>query len=133
MATVIIETDRPIEDMTKSLARLSTRDLNALLDGITAIRSQRLEPELTPTETALLERIDQAISRQEMDEYEQLRKKLETRTLSAAEHTRLIALSDRIEMLQADRIEAVAEMARSRDAAFRDLWLQMGLGQQPNA
>ena len=116
-----------------ALAKLPPRELDRILDRVRSQRARTAAPRLTPEETALLGRINAALSDTDLRELKTLGRKMEAGSLSADEHERLTALTDRMEEMQADRIRAVAETAAARSVSFRELWEQLGLGQPADA
>ena len=85
-------------------------------------------PQLSATESQLLLRINHSLSGIEWTRYHHLVAKRQSETLSADEQQELIALSDQIEIANANRIDALIELARLRnvslDVVMGDLGLQ---------
>ncbi len=63
--------------------------------------------------------------------YDQLIAKRQTENLTPDEYSQLLSLSDRIETLEANRIESIAELARLRQTSLTTLMAQLGI--QPPA
>jgi hypothetical protein len=59
--------------------------------------------------------------------YRELVARRQAETLTAEEHTELIALIDRIELANAHRIECLAELATRRQVPLRVLMAEMGI------
>jgi hypothetical protein len=76
----------------------------------------------------LLERINEALPETTWERYDALKKQRDSETLTDAEHDELIRLVNLVEIWNARRMEAVAELARLRGVRFPDLVKQLGLG-----
>lgn len=87
----------------------------------------RRAPRLSPEEAQLLAKINLGLSPTEWERYHELVARRKAETLTPDEQTELIALSDRLEEANAQRIECLAALARVRnttlDALIRDLGL----------
>lgn len=84
-------------------------------------------PRLSPEEAHLLSKINLGLSFTEWERYHTLVARRKAETLTPDEQTELIALSDRLEEANAQRIGYLAELARVRhttlDAVMSDLGL----------
>lgn len=83
---------------------------------------------LSAVEAGLLERIGEALPESTWARYETLKAKREDDTLVDSEHAELIDLVNEVEIWNARRMEAVAELSKLRDVPFRELVRQLGLG-----
>ncbi len=83
------------------------------------------------SESDLLEEINQGFPEEIWRRYRELVAKRQDETLSAEEHTELIAMIDRVEIANARRIECLAELANRRQVPLRELMAEMGI--QPTA
>jgi hypothetical protein len=88
---------------------------------------------LPAAEATLLERINEGLPEGTWARYEALKKKRDAETLTDAEHAELIRLVNEVELWNARRLEAVAELAKLRGVRFPDLVKQLGLGAPANA
>jgi hypothetical protein len=88
---------------------------------------------LPAAEAALLERINEALPEATWARYEALKRKRDAETLTDAEHAELIRLVNEVEIWNARRLEAVAELAKLRGVRFPDLVKQLGLGAPAHA
>lgn len=78
-------------------------------------------------EAALLAQINLGLSAQDWRRYYQLREKLEDETLQADEQPELIRITDRIEIANAKRIEALIKLAALRKTTLDALMDEFGL------
>ena len=88
---------------------------------------RRRAPRLSPVEAQLLAKINLGLSPTEWDRYHELVARRKAETLTSDEQTELIALSDRLEAANAQRIECLAALARIRNTAVDVLIRDLGL------
>jgi hypothetical protein len=79
------------------------------------------------SEGELLEEINRGFPSGVWARYRELVARRQAETLTAEEHTELIALIDRIELGNAHRIECLAELATRRQVPLRVLMAEMGI------
>ncbi len=98
---------------------------------IVRLLQQNLKPthRLPDNEVELLQRIDRSLSHIEWPRYSNLLSKRNAQTLNPTEHNELIAISEQIELANAQRIEALGELSRIRNTSINDLIAELGLGQ----
>jgi hypothetical protein len=89
-------------------------------------------PHLSETETRLLQKINEGLPPETWQHYNTLIEKRQAETLTPDEHTTLIRLSDRIEELNARRMEHLAELARLRRVSLSALMQQLGITAPPH-
>jgi hypothetical protein len=89
--------------------------------------SQSAASRLSPTESKLLQKINTSLSAIEWERYQLLLAKRNAETLSKAEQSELITLSDQIEAANVRRMKAVAELARVRRTTVATLVETLGL------
>jgi hypothetical protein len=88
---------------------------------------------LSQTETQLLQKINEGLPPETWQHYNQLIEKRQTETLTPDEHETLIEISDRIEELNARRMEHLAELARLRRISLSAVMQQLGITSPPYA
>lgn len=95
---------------------------------------ERLQPSLPtaqPTEADLLQQINIGFSAQTWEQYHTLIAKRHAETLCPEEHEQLIQLSDRLEKLNVDRIQALIQLATLRNQPLTDLMQTLGISPDP--
>ncbi len=95
---------------------------------------ERLQPSLPtaqPTEADLLQQINIGFSAPTWEQYHTLIAKRHAETLSPEEHEQLIQLSDRLEKLNVDRIQALIQLATLRNQPLTDLMQTLGISPDP--
>ncbi len=90
-------------------------------------------PRLSETETQLLQKINEGLQPETWQDYNKLIEKRQAETLTPDEHETLIGISDRIEELNARRLEHLAEFARSRGTSLSAVMKQLGITAPPYA
>jgi hypothetical protein len=88
---------------------------------------------LTRPEAELMQRINQSLSPEAWSRYETLLAQRQAETLTQAAQTELIALSDELEALNAQRLEALTELAKLRGVAVPALMAELGLSPHRHA
>jgi len=82
---------------------------------------------LPAAEADLLQQINLGLSTDVWDEYYFLIDKRQTETLTADEHHRLIEISDQIEALNVERIQALVQLAALRQQSLDDVMDNLGI------
>lgn len=82
---------------------------------------------LPRSEAELLQRINRTLSPEDWERYDRLLARRQAETLSPAEQSELIALSDQLEDLNVHRLEALTELAQLRGVSVPALMAQLGL------
>lgn len=91
------------------------------------LRAQRQAPSLTATESELLLKINQGIPTELQPQFNQLVAKRQAFLLSKAEHAELMQLSERIEQLDAERVEHLAALAKLRQRSLSEIMQDLGI------
>ncbi len=79
------------------------------------------------TETQLLEKIQLNVAPQDLEEYYRLSALFKSDQITDAEHEKLLALNDVIEIAHAERIKYVIELSKLRNQSLEDVVLELGL------
>lgn len=110
-----------------AVRQLSIAELERLVDQVIALRAERVAPHLSADESALLARVNQALSSPERASLRALIEKRDTETLAPTEWQELTALSDKLELLHADRLAALTDLAKVRGVTLDEVIQQLGL------
>jgi hypothetical protein len=127
MTVVRVEANVSTEQLLQAVKQLPTDELATFVAQVLALRAQREAPPVTRAESELLLRVNQGIPADLQQRYEDLIAKRRSETLTLEEHTELLALTDQVEQLEADRIAALAELARLRHISVTDLMRDLGI------
>jgi hypothetical protein len=116
-----------IDELIKAANQLNETDLNQLLHQIVVLRARRKTPILPEEEAQLLLKINQGIPTDLRASYQALREKREAETLDDKEYNSLIQLSNQIEQIGAQRLDALAKLAQLRQVSLLDLMETLGI------
>ncbi len=116
-----------LEELVKAAAQLGTRELESLVAKVLALRAQRLAPSLAKEEARLLRRVNQGLPAADQQRYEELTSSLRAETIGSEEHQELLALIERIEHADAERVRALASLAQLRRVSVEALMSDLGI------
>lgn len=91
------------------------------------LESSAAAPCLPSAEAHLLQQINQGLSTEEWQRYNALIARRQAEALSTDEQSDLVALSDRLEELNAIRVQALVDLARLRRTLLPDLMQALGI------
>ena len=115
------------DGIVEAVKQLPLPELEQVADRVIAIRAERRAPHVTANESELLARINQALSAAEKATMRALIAKRDEGTISQAELEELMALTDRLEILHADRLGALADLASLRGMKLDEVMRQLGI------
>ncbi|MDX2033788.1 MAG: STAS/SEC14 domain-containing protein [Blastocatellia bacterium] len=115
------------EAILAAVKQLPLTELEQLVDRMIAIRAERVAPHLTANESALLSRINQGLSMEERIRMRALIEKRDGESLSEEEWRELTTLTDRLEVLHADRLAALSEWGKLRGISLQEVLTQFGI------
>ena len=116
-----------LDELMQAANQLNETELDRLLQQIVTLRAQRKVHALPVEEAVLLDRINRGIPSDLRAEYQDLGAKREAETLTETEYQRLLGLSNQIEQLGAQRLEALATLAQLRQVALPMLMEDLGI------
>jgi hypothetical protein len=116
-----------VDELLKAVDNLNKADVEQVLDRVLFVHARHRAPIATPEETTLLRTINQGIPSELNDLYEALLDKRDEETITEAEYTELLDISEQIENLGVKRIEALSELAAIRQVPLPQLMKDMGI------
>jgi uncharacterized protein (DUF342 family) len=116
-----------LDELIRAAHQLDETDLEQLLHQVVFLRARRKTQVLPEAEAQLLLKVNQGIPAEIHAHYQILRQKRESETLTDAEHDTLIQLSNQIEQIGAQRLEALANLAQLRQVSLLDLMEALGI------
>jgi hypothetical protein len=122
-----MQTSPSVKAILTTMREMPIAELEQLVDQVIAIRAERVAPHLTADESALLARINQSLPAEDRDRMRALIEKRDEETITAEEWRELAALTDRLELLHADRLAALAELAKLRGVTLDEVMSQLGI------
>lgn len=114
MPTVQIEAQLSFDKLLEAASQLSLPDLERFSEQVLTLQARRKAPSLSKTEADLLLKINQGLPVEVRRRYATLMEKRQAETLSEDEYQELLNLTDQVEMKQAERIEALGQLAQLR-------------------
>lgn len=133
MTTIHVEAHFSADDLLKAIEQLENTELERFVERLIDLKAQRSAPSLSEGETELLSRINQGLPSDLADRYRRLIEKRRAASLLPEEHEELLRLSDQSERLEAERVEALAELARLRGTSLTRLMSDLGIQAPPDA
>jgi hypothetical protein len=115
------------EQILSAMEQLSPAELEKLVPHVIALGAARRAPHLEPEESKLLDRINESVPPELMARLCELEAKRDNNSLSEAEAEELLTLSDRAEQLHAERLGALADLAKLRGTTLTALMDQLGI------
>jgi hypothetical protein len=116
-----------LDELIKAANQLDETDLEQLLQQVVFLRARRKAQVLPEEEAKFLLKINQGIPADLHTRYQILCKKRDAETLTDAEYNTLIQLSNQIEQIGAQRLEALASLAQLRQVSLLDLMETLGI------
>lgn len=116
------------DDLLKAVNQLSVLELARFVSQVIVLQAQRRSIALPETESDLLLRINRGIPLEVRQQYDGLITKRQEETLTPDEHDELIAFTEQIENLEAQRIESLAELARLRGLSLSAVMQDLSIG-----
>jgi hypothetical protein len=111
----------------EEIKRLEAAEPEVLIERIWLVRAERGMPHLSATETKLLSQINESVLESEQLEITGLNEKMQSETLSESERLQLISLHQKAEKLQAQRLEAISELAKPRGITPKHMLEKLGI------
>jgi hypothetical protein len=124
-----------VDELIAAANTLNEPDLDRVLHQIATLRARRKSPVLPEEESKLLLKINQPVPSDlrwsttdlRSSDYQVLLEKREAETLTDDEYSSLIELSQRIESIGAERLEALATLAQLRQTSLLELMKTLGI------
>lgn len=121
------QVDLGINDILRGISQLKTEELESFLVEVSQLLARRKAGSASDRESELMLIINQGLPEEKQVRYQVLNAKLRESSLSEAERAELMGLTDQLEINNAARLEAIAELASLRSVPFATLIHQLGL------
>jgi hypothetical protein len=116
-----------LDELIKAANQLDEPDLEQLLHQVVVLRARRKAQVLPEEEAQLFLKINQGVPAALRARYQILRQKREAETLTDTEYDTLIQLSNQIEQIGAQRLEALASLAQLRQVSLPEIMETLGI------
>jgi intergrase/recombinase len=135
MSTIQINPNTIIgtDSILKGVSSLDTPALEEFFQQIAQLIASRKSPNLSSRETELLSKINEGYPSDLNQKYELLSEKNKKNMLNETEQTELFALTDYFEVLDAQRLERLIELAQIQHISLDKLIKKMGLSAKPDS
>jgi hypothetical protein len=110
----------------EALDQMSLSEMEQFLDQALALRAQRRAPALSQSETELLIKIGRGLAENHQARLRALVARRQAEALDAQEHEELLQLTDELEQLEAERAEAMIQLATLRGVSLTQLMADLG-------
>ncbi len=117
----------------KAVEQMPRPERDRFVRDVVALRVSTRTPRLARTESDLLMKINRGVSTDLQSRYDDLITKRRDRSISQVEYDELLRLTERIEELDARRVEHLAELARWRQTTVPALMKDLGIKTPPYA
>ena len=115
------------EQIISAATRLSLPELEQVFDRMLALKAEKKAAHLSAEEAALFTRINRGLPSELRQRVSTLRAKREEGAISDAEYEELTRLTDQAELLHAERMAALVELAKLRGASLPSLMEQLSI------
>lgn len=130
MGTVSTRSPSP-EELLTAIDQLDVAELRPFVSQVLARTARRLAPHLERRESELIDKINRALPPEAEQRYRELIAARQAETLSPAELEELVALTDRAERLQVERLKHLVDLSRIRGVPLTDLMHELGIKPLP--
>lgn len=127
MPTVEVRSQVSLDELLNGVAQLDTSELEHFISQVLTLRAKRVAPSLPKEEAGLLQKINQGLPPDVQQRYDELTAKRRAETLTPEEHQELLALIDHIERADAERVQALTELAQLRNVSVTTLMAELGI------
>jgi DNA repair ATPase RecN len=114
MPTVQVQAQLSFNDLLRAVEQLNSSDLKQFVSQVIAIQAQRQAPSMSRRES-IQKRYDELIAKRQAE------------TLTSAEYQELLQMTEKIERLEVQRVEYIAELAKLRQTSLTELMDSLGI------
>jgi hypothetical protein len=133
MPVVQVNAELSFEQLVNAVAQLPQPEFQKFLHTVDKIHPLHEEHRLSSRESELLLSINQGIPPPVQRRYDDLIDKRDARTLTPEEYQELLDMTDRIELLDAKRMEHIMELADLREQPLSVLLEELGISPSTDA
>jgi hypothetical protein len=116
-----------VDEVLNGVACWQTKEVEQFADQVMALLARRRAPSLPKNESELLQKINQGLPSEVWKRYEELNAKLHEESITPEEHQELLAIIDRIELADAERMKQLIKLARLRNVSIATLMEQLDI------
>jgi hypothetical protein len=127
MSTIHVRAEISRDALLRAIEQLSSSELDQLMAELRNLRAVRGHSRLTEAESTLLTRINEALPSELDRRYSELIGRRQEELLTTEEHEELLRLTDEVERIEADRVQALAELANVRGVSLSTVMRDLGI------
>ncbi len=130
MPVVHVEANLTTSQLLKAVEQMPQEELSEFVNQVMILRAHQAVPRLSQEESELMVKINRGLDAAAQRRYDELVAKRDIEDPTADENAQFLALAKRSEALDAERMKALAELAKLRNRTLgevmQDLEIQMG-------
>jgi hypothetical protein len=127
MPTLHVEAELSRNDLIKAVNQLDPDELNRFVSEVLLLRAKRQGPTIPASAAQLLLRINQGLPEDLAHRHRELMAQRDATLLGQGELAELLRLTGQAEAIEADRVAALAKLARSRGVSLDQLMSDLGI------
>ncbi len=127
MPTIQIEANLSSEQLLNAARQMPRPEFNRFVEDVLRVRANHERGNLSVAESELLAQINQPVPADMQRRYDELLARRDARTLSTDEQQELLRLTDQVELLEAERMKRLIELAQLRQVSLDEVFQQLGL------
>jgi hypothetical protein len=127
MPTIQIEANLSSEQLLNAARQMPRRELHQFVEQVLFLRAQHERGAIPVAESELLLKINQPVPADVQHRYDELIERRDARTLTPEEHDELLRLTDQVELLEAERMKHLIDLAKLRQVPLNEVMRQLGL------
>jgi hypothetical protein len=127
MPSIQVETQLSHNKLLETIGQFTQTELDQFVAEVITLRAKRQAPSLSRRESELLAKINQHLTAELQARFDELVAKRQDESLTTAEHEELITLTEPVERIDVEGIEALAQLAKLREISVDELMNQLGI------
>ncbi|MBF0349648.1 MAG: STAS/SEC14 domain-containing protein [SAR324 cluster bacterium] len=127
MPVIQLEAQLSSSQLLQAVAQMPEPELEQFVAEVMALRARLHTSTLSESESKLLNKINLGIPELIQSRYDELMVKRQNESLAGTELQELLNLTDQVEKLEAERVEALAELAQIRGVQLAELMKNLGI------
>jgi hypothetical protein len=121
------QTNASLEKILEAIEQMSLPDLEQFVNKVIAIQAHKRAPHLSREEFELFLSINKAFPADLKSRLNELREKRKQETITEQEYQELADLTDHLEKFQAERMQALVNLAELRGTTLNVIMKQLGI------
>jgi hypothetical protein len=116
-----------VPQIIEAVEQMSAEDLDKLVRNVLEIQASRRAPHLSQEQANLLRQINLNLPEPERERLRELQDKRIAEELSPDEYAELAVLTDKLEELHAQRMDAISKLADVRGVSLKEMLAQLNI------